>query len=161
MQYINLNEVYTRFPHIKRRIDSGNITEDFLNVLINDTNSVIDSYISEAYDLTQFTEIPRILKTIASELFLYFYQEAIHTPTPTGDEIPWLEHRYRRIIELLEEIKQGRINLIINERVIEPKFKVRAIKSNQKGVKPIFDITKEPHEQEIPENYGKIEVEYE
>ena len=161
MKYIKLEDILTRFPHIKRRLDQGNITEDFLNTLIDDTNSLIDSYITEAYEPDKFSEVPRVLKTVGYELFLYFYQEAIHTPTPTGDEIPWLEKRYERVISILEDIKNGRINLIIDNTVIEPSVKVRAIKSNHLGISPIFDIEKEPYEQKIPEGYGKKEVEYE
>lgn len=160
MAYLTIDEVRSSYGQLDESLNRQVITEGQVELWITNASNIIDGILSSGFEVPFQSPLPPLIKTLAYELFEYFWQKAIYTPTSTGDEVPWLYARYDRVINLLYKLASGDLKLIdANGNVIEPKRKTNLIKSNFEGQSSIFDIEREVYEDEVPENYGKANLE--
>jgi len=159
MVYITVDEVRSVYSQIEEGIARGTITTSVVELWIQNAENIINGILSIGFEVP-FSTVPPLIKTLTFELFEYFWQKSIYTPTSTGDEVPWLYARYDRILNLLYQIANGTIKLTdTNGNVIEPIRKTALIKSNYEGQPSIFDIEREVYEDYVPPNYGKENLE--
>jgi len=155
MAYLTVDEVRELYTGIDEAITRRTLTEGVVERWISNSQSIIDGMLSISFEVP-FTEVPPLVKTLTIELFEYFWQKAVYTPTSTGEEVPWLYARYDRIMNLLDKIAVGVVKLVDSDgNIIEPIYKVAKLKSNYENQEPIFDIEREVYENDVPENYGK------
>ena len=152
--YLTVTLVKTQFPALLEAVTAGKIAEGRVTNWLIDASSLIDSYLGSRFDLP-FVAVPPIVTTLAYNFFEYFWQRDVHTPTATGDEVPWLYKRYLEDIKLLEHLRDGEIALLDTAGdVIAPStVKLATIQSNHQSVDQLFRQNKESWEQELDANY--------
>ena len=155
MAYLTQTEVKSQYPALAASIDAGKIDTSRVDVWIANTDSLIDEKVGQRYSLP-FSTVPPLIKTIAYELFNYFWQKDVNTPPSTGDEVSWLYPRYDRIIKLLDEIRDGKTSLIDSSgNTIEPSTEsLKTMQSNHLDVDQIFTMG-DGWNQSIDDNYDK------
>ena len=155
--YLTVNQVKSYFPDLSERLAGGKVTEVMIGQWIKDASNIIDLYLSKRYKVPLTTSCPLIV-TICKELVEYFDCKNRYTPSFGGevDTEKWIKERYERQIKLLEKIASGEYPLYDeNGKYIEPDpIKLVAPSSNNQDIDPIFKITKEPIDWEVPEGYA-------
>jgi len=154
MAYITLDEAKTQFPALAIQITKGTVSQARAEQWIRDGDGLIDSYLSARF-LLPFSSTPPLVKTLSYELFEYFWQKDIHTPTATGDEVPWLYKRYDKSIAILEGLRDGAIVLVDSTgKAIDPSSALLStIRSNHQEVDQIFNV-KDSWDQSVPDDYA-------
>ena len=152
--YLTSALVKAQFPALLASVTATKISEGRVTQWLIDASSLIDSYLGSRYDLP-FAAVPPMVTTLAYNFFEYFWQKDIHTPTQTGDEVPWLYKRYAIDLKLLEQLRDGVLALLDSSDVpIQPSTaKLATIQSNHQKVDQIFMQTKPTWEQTVDENY--------
>jgi len=155
--YLTENEVLGYFPDLNDRLESGKVTEVMIKQWIKDASSIIDLYLSKRYKVPLSKQCPLII-TLSKELFEYFDCKNRYTPSFAGEAEAekFLEKRYDRVIKLLEKIASGEFALFDEDGSYitpDPK-KVVVPWSNNMDSEPIFKITKEAIDLEVPEGYA-------
>ena len=155
MGYLTLNDVQGQYPGLKEQIDRGKVTESRVQKWIDNAENLLNGKLGQRYSLP-FTDNPPLVITLAYELFEYYWQKAIYTPTKTGEEVPWLYARYDRVLRVLDQIVSGQISLFdnSNKKVAPSPEKLKTMRSNHQEVDQIFNM-KPPEEQSVDPNYDK------
>lgn len=155
--YLTRSEVLGYFPDLNERLGSGKVTNVMIDRWITDASSIIDAYLSRRYKVP-LSSVSPLIQTICKELVEYFDCKNRYTPSYGGETEAekWLDKRYERMIRLLEMIASGQISLYDSEgSLIEPdSVKLISPTSNNQNIDPIFKITKEPVEWEVPDGYS-------
>lgn len=161
MTYLTLEEVRSAYKQIDESITRGTLSEAVVELWIQNAENLINGILSMGFNVPfSSSAVPPLVKTLTYELFEYYWQKAVYTPTSTGDEVPWLYARYDRVMKILYQIASGEIKLIgADGTIIEPERKTNLIVSNFEGQPPIFDMEREVYEDYVPENYGKENME--
>jgi phage gp36-like protein len=152
--YLSVALVKTQFPQLLESVTAGKIAEGRVTTWLTSASSLIDSYLGVRFDLP-FATVPPMVTTLAYNFFEYFWQKDIHTPTGTGDEVPWIYKRYLQDLKLLENLRDGVTKLLDSASLpIAPSLaKLDTIRSNHQEVDQIFRQNEEPWNQTVDPNY--------
>ena len=154
MAYITTDLVKVQYPGLKEQIDRGTVVTARVTRWISQSEKLVDSYVGARYTIP-FTSNPPLIVAMAYELFEYFWQKDIYTPTSTGDEVPWIYARYDRVLRILVQIANGQLPLFDNLNVkIDPSAeKLKTLRSNHIKVDQIFSMD-EPYNQKVDAKYA-------
>jgi len=157
MAYVTQEEVLASFSRLNDLLDRGRISSSLIDLWISSAEGIINSKIALKYDLP-LSETPAIIKSIALQLVEYFAEKELHTPTSSGDEVPWLYPRYDRLMELLDEIRDGKIALTKSDgTILEPSNRqLSAISSNHEEIDQIFSM-RDAWDSRVDPDYGEDE----
>jgi len=154
--YLTSALVKAQFPALLEAVTATKISEGRVTQWLIDASSLIDSYLGSRYDLP-FAAVPPMVTTLAYNFFEYYWQKDVHTPTQTGDEVPWLYKRYGYDLKLLEQLRDGVLALLDSSSLpIQPSTaKLATMRSNHQEVDQIFRQTKPTWEQTVDEDYDE------
>jgi len=152
--YIDLDGVKEQFPDIEEAIDKGTLSPGRVNRWIDSAENWVNGKIGQRYELP-FSSSPPMLVSLTYEFFEFFWQKDIHTPTNTGDEVPWVYPRYDRMMKRLLDIAEGREPLLdASNAIIDPSdTMLDTMRSNHRDKNQIFSM-KDSWEHEIDEDYS-------
>ena len=155
MAYLTVASVKEQYPSLKEQIDRGTVASARVERWISQSESLIDSYIAQRYEIP-FADNPPLVVALAYEVFEYFWQKDVYTPTSSGDEVPWLYARYDRILKILNQIATGLLSLFdnSNKKISPSPTKLKTIRSNHQKVNQLFSM-KESWEQKVDSEYDK------
>ena len=154
MAYITVDEVKVQYPGLTEQLDRGTVVEARVERWISQSERLVDAKVGLRYEIP-FTTNPPLIVAMAYELFEYYWQKDIYTPTSTGDEVPWIYARYDRVLRILVQIGGGLLPLFdANNLRIDPSAeKLKTLRSNHIDVDQIFTM-KDPWEQTIDADYS-------
>ena len=153
--YITLDEVKAQYPSLAESITRGTVLASRAEQWIEDSESLINGYVSQRYTIP-FTINPPLIISLAYGFFDYYYQKDIHTPSSSGDEVKWLYPRYDRLIAVLELIQSGELLLLdtANTVISASADRLKKIESNHREVDQIFSM-KESWNQSVDSDYAE------
>jgi len=141
MAYIDYEMLLSEYPQLALQVQRGTVSSGKVQRWISSAEAIIDSHLSARYNLP-LDSVPEIIKTIAYELFEFFWQKDAYTPSSTDKDQPWIHARYDRAISTLREIASGKVPLLDSSgEIIQPSVtRLGAMTSNHINVDQIFTM---------------------
>lgn len=153
--YLTYDGVISRYPDLKSKVDKGNISRGVIENWIKDAESLVNSYVGVRYEIP-FDEPPDYVVFLATEAFEFLFYEATNIPPFKGEEADWLTPKWKRLISMLEEVRDG-VRLLFDKEgnaIAPSKRKLSSIRSNKENVSQIFSM-RDFWEQRVDKNYDK------
>lgn len=154
MGYLTELGVKAHFPQLAGQVTKGNVTTPRITVWLNQSDSLIDSYLSARFTLP-FTAVPLRVTSLAYDVFEFYWQSASNTPPGTKEVMQWLKTRWNELIAQLESMRDGGTILYdsLGIQISPSSVKLGTIKSNHQEVDQIFS-TKESWDQLLGSTYS-------
>ncbi len=155
MYYITISGVLEQFPDINGKLEKGTISIKMIEEWILQAEGLINGYIGKRYELP-FETPPDFVVSLAYKAFEFFYLDATHIPSVTGQEPGFESPKWRRLLDLLEMIRDGNLLLYDKDKKAIPpsQEKLASIISNKENENQIFNM-KDFWDQEVSESYDK------